>query len=137
MDVVSDKSRGTIFEFDCKADAMSENNKTVTENWLTTESPELKEGSTSQYHLVLKVFFPLIIIIACISTLIYYAMRRRRLDQLRHRLVPFYKFEPGDEDEWQTELMDDAEYQRSFTRLQDYKSTGCITAENHDEKSYF
>lgn len=51
--------------------AMSEDNRTVTEDWLT-EKPEVKDASTFHYHLMLKVLFPLIVIIACISSLVIY-----------------------------------------------------------------
>lgn len=33
-------------------------------------------------------------------------LRKKRLDRLRHHLIPFYNFDPGEED-WETELLED------------------------------
>ena len=35
--------------------------------------------------------------------------RRRKLERLRHRLMPLYNFDPGEEgeDDWETELLDE------------------------------
>jgi len=33
-------------------------------------------------------------------------MKRRRLDQLRHHLVPMYTFDPGEGDDWEAEVVE-------------------------------
>lgn len=32
--------------------------------------------------------------------------RKRRIDRLRHHLMPFYTFAPGEEEDWETELLE-------------------------------
>lgn len=42
-------------------------------------------------------------------------LRKKRLDRLRHHLIPFYNFDPGEEEEdWQTELLEDAHESNSI-----------------------
>lgn len=37
----------------------------------------------------------------------YYVIRKKRLDQLRHRLVPLYHFDPGECEDWEEELIEE------------------------------
>jgi hypothetical protein len=34
-------------------------------------------------------------------------LRKKRLDRLRHHLMPFYNFDPGEEEDWEAELLED------------------------------
>jgi hypothetical protein len=52
--------------------------------------------------------FGAIIAIILIIVLIVIIIRKKRLDKLRHHLMPVYKFDPNEEscDDWETELLD-------------------------------
>lgn len=49
------------------------------------------------------------IIIQCLHfSQIFLFLRKKRLDRLRHHLMPFYNFDPGEEGEdWEAELLED------------------------------
>lgn len=40
---------------------------------------------------------------------VIFISRKRKLERLRHRLMPLYNFDPGEEgeDDWETELLDE------------------------------
>lgn len=39
---------------------------------------------------------------------VFLFLRKKRLDRLRHHLMPFYNFDPGEEGEdWEAELLED------------------------------
>lgn len=40
---------------------------------------------------------------------VFIISRKRKLERLRHRLMPMYNFDPGEEeeDDWETELLDE------------------------------
>lgn len=44
-------------------------------------------------------------------------MKKRRLDQLRHHLVPLYNFDPGECEDWEAELLEEAD-QNSQKKIQ-------------------
>lgn len=48
--------------------------------------------------------------------------RKRKLERLRHRLMPMYNFDPGEEeeDDWETELLE--ECYNNHQRRQGYQS---------------
>lgn len=39
-------------------------------------------------------------------------MKKRRLDQLRHHLVPLYNFDPGEGDDWEAEVLEPSSDQK-------------------------
>ncbi|XP_014294117.1 small integral membrane protein 29 [Halyomorpha halys] len=48
----------------------------------------------------------LLIIAFLTVTVIILLKRKRRIDRLRHHLMPYYNFAPGEEDDWETELLE-------------------------------
>ncbi|XP_074488663.1 small integral membrane protein 29-like [Sebastes fasciatus] len=55
-------------------------------------------GSPGFYALIPIV---LLILIGCAVAVVCYFRRRSRLDELRHRLIPLYNYDPAEEqDEW-------------------------------------
>ncbi|XP_077266982.1 uncharacterized protein C3orf18 homolog isoform X3 [Temnothorax americanus] len=59
------------------------------------------------------IFVPLGVVVSVIilSAVVWVLIvsRKRKLERLRHRLVPMYNFDPGEEeeDDWETELLDE------------------------------
>ncbi|KAG8041296.1 hypothetical protein G9C98_002284 [Cotesia typhae] len=57
------------------------------------------------------IFVPLgvIIFVIILSAVVLIISRRRKLERLRHKLMPLYNFDPGEEgeDDWETELLDE------------------------------
>nr|XP_040018699.1 uncharacterized protein C3orf18 homolog isoform X1 [Gasterosteus aculeatus aculeatus] len=46
--------------------------------------------------------FVLLTLIGCVMALVVYVRRKSRLDELRHRLIPLYSYDPAeDEGEWE------------------------------------
>ncbi|XP_050449487.1 uncharacterized protein LOC126850475 isoform X1 [Cataglyphis hispanica] len=57
------------------------------------------------------IFVPLGVVVSVIilSAVVLIISRKRKLERLRHRLMPMYNFDPGEEeeDDWETELLDE------------------------------
>ncbi|KAL1131118.1 hypothetical protein AAG570_012355 [Ranatra chinensis] len=55
------------------------------------------------------IFVPIcalgLVIVLTIGVLMF-IQRKRRIDRLRHRLMPFYNFAPGEEEDWEAELLE-------------------------------
>ncbi|XP_046421943.1 uncharacterized protein C3orf18-like [Neodiprion fabricii] len=74
----------------------------------TTEEPfdEFGPPEGVQY-----IFVPLgvMIFVVILSAVVLIISRKRKLERLRHRLMPLYNFDPGEEgeDDWETELLDE------------------------------
>ncbi|XP_077266981.1 uncharacterized protein LOC143899981 isoform X2 [Temnothorax americanus] len=70
------------------------------------------------------IFVPLGVVVSVIilSAVVLIVSRKRKLERLRHRLVPMYNFDPGEEeeDDWETELLD--ECYNTHQRRQGYRS---------------
>ncbi|XP_029670422.1 uncharacterized protein C3orf18 homolog isoform X4 [Formica exsecta] len=72
------------------------------------------------------IFVPLGVVVSVIilSAVVWVLIisRKRKLERLRHRLMPMYNFDPGDEeeDDWETELLD--ECYNTHQRRQGYQS---------------
>ncbi|XP_075230224.1 uncharacterized protein C3orf18 homolog isoform X2 [Lycorma delicatula] len=75
----------------------------------TTNLPDHHENVDAKNHSVVFILVPLftIGIIAVLTAMVLLFLRKKRLDRLRHRLMPFYNFEPGEEEDWETELLDE------------------------------
>ncbi|XP_011690561.1 PREDICTED: uncharacterized protein LOC105451663 isoform X2 [Wasmannia auropunctata] len=69
------------------------------------------------------IFVPLGVVVSVIilSAVVLIISRKRKLERLRHRLMPMYNFDPGEEeeDDWETELLDECynTHQRRVYRL--------------------
>ncbi|XP_012522143.1 uncharacterized protein C3orf18 isoform X3 [Monomorium pharaonis] len=72
------------------------------------------------------IFVPLGVLVSVIilSAVVWVLIisRKRKLERLRHRLMPMYNFDPGEEeeDDWETELLD--ECYNTHQRRQGYQS---------------
>uniref|UniRef100_A0ABD2W8R4 Uncharacterized protein n=1 Tax=Trichogramma kaykai TaxID=54128 RepID=A0ABD2W8R4_9HYME len=57
------------------------------------------------------IFVPVgvMIFVIILSATVLIISRKRKLERLRHRLMPLYNFDPGEEgeDDWETELLDE------------------------------
>lgn len=49
---------------------------------------------------------------------VYVMIRKKRLDQLRHHLVPLYNFDPGECEDWEAELLEESSDQRLQKKMQ-------------------
>lgn len=49
----------------------------------------------------------LVCIVGVILGIVFTVLRKNRLDKLRHHLMPVYNFDPGDGEDWETELLED------------------------------
>ncbi|XP_034391494.1 uncharacterized protein C3orf18 homolog isoform X2 [Cyclopterus lumpus] len=66
---------------------------------LHISTPNSKPGFPGYYALI---SFVLLTLIGCVVAMVVYIRRRSRLDELRHRLIPLYSFDPTeDRDEWE------------------------------------
>ncbi|XP_012522145.1 uncharacterized protein C3orf18 isoform X5 [Monomorium pharaonis] len=71
------------------------------------------------------IFVPLGVLVSVIilSAVVWVLIisRKRKLERLRHRLMPMYNFDPGEEeeDDWETELLDECynTHQRRVSRI--------------------
>ncbi|XP_070518002.1 uncharacterized protein C3orf18 isoform X5 [Cardiocondyla obscurior] len=71
------------------------------------------------------IFVPLGVVVSVIilSAVVWVLIisRKRKLERLRHRLMPMYNFDPGEEeeDDWETELLDECynTHQRRVSRI--------------------
>ncbi|XP_014603097.1 PREDICTED: uncharacterized protein C3orf18-like isoform X1 [Polistes canadensis] len=71
------------------------------------------------------IFVPLgvMVFVIVLSAVVFFISRKRKLERLRHRLMPMYNFDPGEEeeDDWETELLDES-YNSNHQRRQGYQS---------------
>ncbi|XP_028982513.1 uncharacterized protein C3orf18 homolog isoform X2 [Diachasma alloeum] len=74
----------------------------------TTEEPFDEFGPPDGVEYI---FVPLgvMIFVVILTAVVLIISRRRRMERLRHRLMPLYNFDPGEEgeDDWETELLDE------------------------------
>ena len=70
------------------------------------------------------IFVPLgvVVFVIVLSAVVIILSRKRKLERLRHRLMPMYNFDPGEEeeDDWETELLEDC--YNNHQRRQGYQS---------------
>ncbi|XP_076164956.1 uncharacterized protein LOC143145451 isoform X2 [Ptiloglossa arizonensis] len=70
------------------------------------------------------IFVPLgvVVFVIVLSAVVIIISRKRKLERLRHRLMPMYNFDPGEEeeDDWETELLE--ECYNNHQRRQGYQS---------------
>ncbi|XP_007888503.1 uncharacterized protein C3orf18 [Callorhinchus milii] len=80
---------------------------TVTNGTNVTATPVPDaEGGKSRMGLML-VPFGIVTLIALAIAMVLYIRKRKRLEKLRHQLMPMYNFDPGEEqDELEQELLD-------------------------------
>lgn len=76
----------------------------------TEEAASIAPSIESTSDVVSYVLGPIGAILFCIlvAGLIYFLIRKSRLDKLRHHLMPLYNFDPAEEGEdWESELLED------------------------------
>ncbi|XP_058806495.1 uncharacterized protein C3orf18 homolog [Phymastichus coffea] len=100
---------------------------TVTSNLCTTTMATTTEVPFDEFGPpdgVEYIFVPLgvMIFVIVLSAVVIVISRKRKLERLRHRLMPLYNFDPGEEgeDDWETELLDEGFVNRQ--RRQGYQS---------------
>ncbi|XP_063235204.1 uncharacterized protein C3orf18 homolog [Bacillus rossius redtenbacheri] len=96
------------------------------EDEMSTVEPDLAARSSG----IPLIFVPLGLVVAVImlSAGVFLMVRKRRLDRLRHHLMPLYNFDPAEEGEdWEAELLDEGPEHRVGRK--GYKSTVTETTE--------
>ncbi|XP_067855181.1 uncharacterized protein C3orf18 [Heptranchias perlo] len=74
-------------------------------NVTATSLPDVETGRSNMGLLLVPV--GIITIIALAVAMVLYIRKRKRLEKLRHQLMPMYNFDPGEEqDELEQELLD-------------------------------
>ncbi|XP_015597532.1 uncharacterized protein C3orf18 homolog [Cephus cinctus] len=77
----------------------------------TTTSTENPFGKFDPPEGIEYIFVPLgvMVFVVILSAVVLIISRKRKLEQLRHRLMPLYNFDPDEEgeDDWETELLDE------------------------------
>lgn len=61
-------------------------------------------------HILIYVLVPLgaLIVIAALSFLVVFILKKSKLDKLRHHLMPLYNFDPAEEEgDWESELLEE------------------------------
>lgn len=108
-------------------------NDTTILNITTTTSTDIEPVNPEDQDLsYLFVPFCSLLIIAFLTiTVIILLKRKRRIDRLRHHLMPYYNFAPGEEDDWETELL---ESEGELTARRDYNSVSLSKALPPQEK---
>ncbi|XP_041651245.1 small integral membrane protein 29-like isoform X2 [Cheilinus undulatus] len=67
--------------------------------------PSANHGFNGYYVLIA---FLLLTLTGCVVAMVVYIRRKTRLDELRHRLIPLYSYDPAEEqDEWGDEDKED------------------------------
>lgn len=67
-------------------------------NHTTTHiSPPHKSPEFPGYYAIIPLV--LLTLIGCVVAMVFYLRRRIRLDELRHRLIPLYTYDPTEEEE--------------------------------------
>lgn len=97
-------------------DATSESTSSTTV--LPMPDHEHDEANTLSY---IFMFITASLILLAVVVLVSLVLRKRRIDRLRHHLVPLYSFDAMDDDqEWEAELLDEVSESHSLRR--GYKS---------------
>lgn len=82
----------------------------------TTSLPDLSQPNKGTIFLV-ALISAVSFLILFVSVMLFY-LRKKRLDKLRHQLMPFYSFDPHEEDgDWESDLLED-----NVPKRLDYKS---------------
>ncbi|XP_057330280.1 uncharacterized protein C3orf18 homolog isoform X1 [Microplitis mediator] len=121
----NDTTESSVNDFQTSVMNQPKLNKTsricTTSTSTTTEDPFDEFGPPDGVEYI---FVPLgvIIFVIILSAVVLIISRRRKLERLRHRLMPLYDFDPGEEgeDDWETELLDEGFSSRQ--RRQGYQS---------------
>uniref|UniRef100_A0A0A9Y870 Uncharacterized protein C3orf18 n=1 Tax=Lygus hesperus TaxID=30085 RepID=A0A0A9Y870_LYGHE len=72
----------------------------------TIDAPEQEETDRQNLSYLIVPFCSLFLIGILTIAVIMLIKRKRRIDRLRHHLMPFYNFAPGEEEDWETELLE-------------------------------
>ncbi|KAK3589465.1 hypothetical protein CHS0354_030587 [Potamilus streckersoni] len=78
---------------------------------------KITEGSLKS-HILVYVLIPLgtLILVAVMAFVVVMICRRSKLDRLRHHLMPLYSFDPAEEGDWESELLEEDRSNRSRFR---------------------
>ncbi|XP_065206766.1 uncharacterized protein LOC135836095 [Planococcus citri] len=88
-----------------------------------------KNQNSSSFFLVIVIIIVVVLLMIIIMSVIKWFIKERRLRELRHRLIPLYTFDPNDEDDWESELLNPDQSDIS-QKSQDYNSIS--TNEDND-----
>ncbi|XP_054632401.1 small integral membrane protein 29-like [Dunckerocampus dactyliophorus] len=75
-------------------------------------TPHISPPNTDNRFVACAALIPLVILtlVGCATALVLYIKRRMRLDELRHRLIPVYSYDPAEEDHaWDHGALDSEE----------------------------
>ncbi|XP_076589955.1 uncharacterized protein LOC143322564 [Chaetodon auriga] len=90
-------------------------------------TPNPKPGFPGYYALILLV---LLVLIGCVVAVVVYIRRRSRLDELRHRLIPLYSYDPAEQEDWDDGGVGDEEEELAEPLYKEGKlsfSSTCVT----------
>ncbi|XP_029379491.1 uncharacterized protein C3orf18 homolog [Echeneis naucrates] len=62
--------------------------------------------------------FALLILIGCAAAVVIYIRKKSRLDELRHRLIPLYSYDPAEVQDWSDARHEDEELSVSKAHAQ-------------------
>lgn len=80
----------------------------LTNDAITTTFMPVKSVSTPHTPVQFSPFtIVIIVVVACLMIvgIIIVIRRKRRLDRLRHSLIPFYSFDANEEEDWDSDLL--------------------------------
>ncbi|KAK6621332.1 hypothetical protein RUM43_011638 [Polyplax serrata] len=111
---------------------MPEENKTVYQNATTAVSHEKNDQPEFTWVHILFLTLCALSGLILFSTLLYYVVKKKRLDQLRHHLVPLYHFDAGECEDWEEELMEETTIEKDKKNSKYYRSMSSpeMTAEH-------
>ncbi|XP_033608176.1 small integral membrane protein 29-like [Cryptotermes secundus] len=81
-----------------------------TDDTNVTDLPSSPVGSANESQAMQYIIIPLgILSLLCLlAVMVYFIIRKKRLDRLRHHLIPLYNFDPTEEGEdWDVELLEE------------------------------
>ncbi|XP_054276351.1 uncharacterized protein C3orf18-like [Macrosteles quadrilineatus] len=84
---------------------------------MPTDHTEIDKDNQSLRFIIVPICALGLVVILTVVVLLF--LRKKRLDRLRHRLMPFYNFDPGEEEDWEAELLED---NRDYNNTKGYRS---------------
>ncbi|XP_071137361.1 small integral membrane protein 29-like [Mytilus edulis] len=81
----------------------------VTENITEHTTVFTEPHSTSSSHVLAYILVPVgsVILVALLALIAVIIFRKNRMDKLRHHLMPMYSFDPNEDADWESELLED------------------------------
>jgi len=84
---------------------------------MPTDHSEIDKDNQSLRFIIVPICALGLVVILTVVVLLF--LRKKRLDRLRHRLMPFYNFDPGEEEDWEAELLEDT---GEYNSIKGYKT---------------